>query len=210
VTGGFAGTSITFGGVLLKNNRNRGVDIFIVKYYTESGYAQWARAAGGSKVDIGEGIATDAIGNVFVTGYFQSTSITFGELPPLNIRSVYTNTFIAQYDAAGSALWAKAEIGTCVQGKPKSTNAGLNDEFTNDLSIYPNPTNGLVTVSTASSQSAINSISIVNVIGKEVLSPHFTAVSNEVEIDLSTQPKGLYILLIQAGEDFYSRKIILE
>ena len=210
VTGGFAGTSITFGGVLLKNNRNRGVDIFIVKYHTVNGNAQWARAAGGSKVDIGKGIATDAFGKVFVTGYFQSTSITFGELPPLNIRSVYTNTFIAQYDADGSALWAKAVIGTCVQGKPKSTNAGLNDEPINGLTIYPNPTRGMVIVSTASSQSAINNVSVVNVIGKEVLIPQFTTGSNEVEIDLSSQPKGLYILLIHAGEDFYSRKIILE
>jgi hypothetical protein len=120
--------------------------------------------------------------------------------------------FLAKYDPNGNVLWAKCVGGTISKpgpGHPKSTNAGINDVLTNEISVYPNPTSGKVTLSTGNSQASISSISVFNMVGKEVFSQQ-SAVGSEVTVDLSSQPKGLYILLIKVGENFYSRKIILE
>jgi hypothetical protein len=208
VTGGFASTSITFGSNISLTNSHKSIDIFIVKY-NATGIAQWAKSAGGTNVDIGEGIATDGSGNVFVTGYFDSSSITFGTIP-LSNKSVYANMFIAKYAANGNVSWAKSVSGTCIHGNPKSNNAGINDELTNEITIYPNPTTGKVILSTTGSQSAISSISVFNMIGKEVFSRQPAAGSQQIDVDLSAQPKGLYIIRIKAGENFYQRKIIVE
>ena len=58
-------------------------DAFVVKYDAE-GNVQWAKAAGGtsqnsSPSDFGAGLATDAAGNLFVTGRFGGPA-TFGEI----------------------------------------------------------------------------------------------------------------------------------
>jgi hypothetical protein len=208
VTGGFAGNTINFGNNVSLTNRNRGLEIFSVKYDQE-GNAQWAKSAGGSKVDIGQGVATDGNGNILVTGYFGSTTITFGTII-LSNKTVYANMFIAKYNQTGTEAWVKSAGGTCVSGKPKSADTDINNVPADEMSIYPNPTSGKVMVSATNSHSAINSISVFNVIGKTVLSQQFATGIAETEIDLSSQPKGLYIFMIQAGKDFFSRKIILE
>jgi len=207
VTGSFNSSSITFGTTTLKNSGS--ADIFIVKY-DASGNVLWAKSAGGTGGDIAWSIATDGSGNAFVTGSFTSTSITFGTITLSNTNNC-GDMFIAKYDADGNVPWAKCVGGTISNpGHPKSTNEGINEALTNEINIYPNPTSGMVILSTTNSQSPISRISVFNMIGKEVLIPQFIAGSSEVTVDLSSQPKGLYIVLIKTGENFYSRKIIVE
>jgi hypothetical protein len=87
----------------------------------------------------------------------------------------------------------------------------------NEINVYPNPTSGKVTLLISNSQSDISSISVFNMVGKEVFSRQFSVDSlpagqagQQIELDLSSQPKGLYILLIKVGENFYQKKIIVE
>ena len=51
-------------------------DIFVAKY-DASGDLVWAKRAGGTSRDSGEGIAVDGSGHSYVTGYFED-SATFG------------------------------------------------------------------------------------------------------------------------------------
>ncbi|TRZ70083.1 MAG: T9SS C-terminal target domain-containing protein [Bacteroidetes bacterium] len=210
VTGGFLSSSITFGTTTLIN-KGTGCDMFIVKYYANDGSVLWAKSAGGSSTDNGMSIGTDGIGNVFVTGLYMSTSIIFGTITLNNPEGGTSNgydMFIAKYDANGTVPWAKTA--GVKAGKPKSADAGINDAIDNEITVYPNPTSGKFTVSTSNTQPAINSISVFNITGKEVLIPQFTAGSSEVTVDLSSQPKGLYIVLIKTGDSCYSKKIIVE
>ncbi|HRF81749.1 MAG TPA: hypothetical protein PL070_16850 [Flavobacteriales bacterium] len=69
---------------------------------------QWARSASGTGIDHGEKVATDANGNVYVTGYFRSSTLSFGSIDltkePGNSSS--SAVFLAKYDPSGNVVWA--------------------------------------------------------------------------------------------------------
>ncbi len=79
-------------------------DIFIAKYDADGDFV-WAKRAGGTNYDYGNGIATDAAGNAYITGLFTGTA-TFGTLS-ITSTTVDYDVFIAKYDANGNALWVK-------------------------------------------------------------------------------------------------------
>jgi len=70
----------------------------------------WAIQAGGTDDDYSYGIAIDSNRNSYVTGYFKSSSITFGTTTLTN--SGYEDIFVAKMDSNGNWLWAKQAGGT--------------------------------------------------------------------------------------------------
>jgi hypothetical protein len=110
VTGGFESPTITFGTTTLTNSG--GFDVFLVKY-DPSGNALWAKSAGGTRSDYGKGISTDTSGNILLTGWFYSPTITFGATTLTNGGSIDTSDiFVVKYDPSGNVLWAKSAYGT--------------------------------------------------------------------------------------------------
>lgn len=75
VSGDFLGATITFGTTTL-SQAGLG-DLFVVKY-DSLGNVIWAKSAGGTSTDTGLGISTDSNFNVYVSGWFNSPTITFG------------------------------------------------------------------------------------------------------------------------------------
>ena len=106
VTGYFSGPA-TFGSTTLTSNGDW--DIFVAKLDMR-GNLLWAKNAGGTSDDIGYDIAVDASGNSYVTGYFESTTATFGSTT-LTSCGEY-DIFIAKLDSRGDWLWAKNAGGT--------------------------------------------------------------------------------------------------
>lgn len=96
VTGNFYSSSITFGSTTLTNAGQN--DIFLAKY-DRNGNALWAKGAGGSGYDFGKAVATDNAGNVYVTGNFQSSSISFGSTTLVSAGA--EDIFIAKFDGSG-------------------------------------------------------------------------------------------------------------
>ncbi len=115
VTGSFRSPIITFVTIILTNTDTSGNtdDIFIAKY-AENGNVLWAKGAGGGSYDVGYSISADKFGNIFITGSFYSTTITFGSTTLINSNTngYSKQFFIAKYDANGDALWAKSNGGT--------------------------------------------------------------------------------------------------
>ncbi|MEN6445086.1 MAG: SBBP repeat-containing protein [Candidatus Cloacimonas sp.] len=106
VTGLFK-SSATFGTTILTSSGSS--DIFVAKL-DNNGNWLWAKQAGGtSNDDKGYGIAADANGNSYLTGYFGG-SATFGTIT-LTCSGWY-DIFVAKIDSNGNWLWAKQAGGT--------------------------------------------------------------------------------------------------
>ena len=80
--------------------------------------------------------------------------------------------------------------------------------------VYPNPTSGSFIVK-CNLKDGKNScmLSVKNALGQVVYSNNFKDVTSGTltkEVDLSSQPKGIYLIEMEAGYDKEARKIIIE
>ena len=109
ITGYFSSPSIIFGSYILANNGGR--DIFLVKYDT-LGNVLWAKSSSGNSYDESFSVATDVNGNVFITGFFDSDLIHFGQYTLVNTIQFIPDIFVVKYDSTGNVLWAKKAGGS--------------------------------------------------------------------------------------------------
>ncbi len=107
MTGNFRSPTLTFGTTTLTNTGES--DIFLAKYNAD-GDVLWAKSAIGSDSDIGNSVATDVIGNAYLTGHFYSPTITFETTTLTNAGSA--DIYLVKYDINGNLLWAKSVGGT--------------------------------------------------------------------------------------------------
>jgi len=110
VAGYFKSATVNFGTTTLTNAGGNTYDIFVTKL-DNNGNFLWAKGTGGTGDDRAYGIATDLTGNCFITGYFVSTTVTFGSTAALT-RTGPSEVYIAKYATDGTALWAKSSVST--------------------------------------------------------------------------------------------------
>jgi uncharacterized repeat protein (TIGR02543 family) len=85
---------------------NGGEDAFVAKVNASGTALVYCGYIGGSSGDLGYGIAVDAAGNAYVTGYTQSTQATFPVLygPDLTYNGGWCDAFVAKVNASGTTL----------------------------------------------------------------------------------------------------------
>jgi hypothetical protein len=107
VVTGYFFNSATFGTVNLVSAGS--ADAYVAKY-DGSGNLQWVTSGGGTGVDEAFGLAQDAAGNSYVSGYFNSATASFGGQV---IHSAGGNDlFLIKLSPSGTVLWAKSAGGT--------------------------------------------------------------------------------------------------
>ncbi len=82
---------------------------------------------------------------------------------------------------------------------------GLRDEENRDLvQVYPNPANEKLYVAGEN----IQRLRLINQLGQDMIS-EFISVRDAKSLDVSKLPEGIYILLIQSGNEIISRRVII-
>jgi hypothetical protein len=100
-------------------------DIFLVKYDTY-GKVLWAKNAGGKYFDQVASITVDASGNFYITGFFRSSSITFGDYTLTSQGGWDWVIFLVKYDTNGNVIWAKNPKGSKIEFVDAIGKVGLN------------------------------------------------------------------------------------
>ncbi|HKR04734.1 MAG TPA: T9SS type A sorting domain-containing protein [Bacteroidia bacterium] len=141
----FLSPLISVGGTTLINSGI--VDLFVAKY-DSAGNNVWVKSAGGADSDQGCSVSVGVTGNIMATGYFRSSSITFGTTTITNSGSPDGDIFVVKYDSSGNVLWARSA-------------EGLNEERAYSISIDKYD-NSILTGYFASTVLTFNTITLAN------------------------------------------------
>lgn len=78
--------------------------------------------------------------------------------------------------------------------------------------LFPNPTEGLVTIKSDETTGGKVSLQVVDVTGKELLSriDDDMKQGKEIQLDLSQLPKGIYFLNIESGANTLQHKVVIQ
>jgi len=91
----------------------------------------------------------------------------------------------------------------CDRRRKITKKIGTNKQIT----IYPNPNSGQFTLALGNVNSN-NLVEIYDIMGKKVFSK--TVNKNKITIDIANQPKGIYLVKVSNGNNFYTQKIVYE
>lgn len=137
VTGEFDSPTIAFGSTTL-TTAGFG-DIFLTAFDV-NGNVLWTKNTGGTRLECANAVAVDAVGSLYVSGCFNSATITFGSSTLVNSDNSGMTSDICffKYDNNGNPIWAKSagtngsEAGHSAAVDPKS-----NVYFTGALANFP-------------------------------------------------------------------------
>lgn len=105
--------------------------------------------------------------------------------------------------------WAIDDLEIQVEQSVTSTN---DPEIANKISLYPNPSKGIYFIELSNVLKGTLNVSITNILGKEVFVQEFGNPNGykNINIDISDQPKGTYILKVSNGENAVTKRLILQ
>ena len=82
----------------------------------------------------------------------------------------------------------------------------INSFQTNKITIYPNPTSGIIRVS--STENNLKNVSLYSMLGSLIHSEEI--VLNEIELNLSHLTSGIYYLVLTSEDRILNQKVIIE
>ena len=89
-----------------------------------------------------------------------------------------------------------------------SQTVGISSLSVNDISIYPNPTNGLINFDFADNH--IKKLTVSDVTGKQIYTASNDQINQSNQVDLSNLENGIYVIVIQTDEGIFRSKIVKE
>jgi hypothetical protein len=161
-------------------------DVFILKLNT-SGNFLWARSFGGTAADNGNAIHADALGNVYTTGFFQATADFDPGTGVSNLTSVGSTDVFIQ--------------------KLNYSTAGIDQKENLQITAYPNPSNGMVSVTF--SQTGYNVELILTNLQGQLISKQTYSAQSSLDIKLP-ETSGVYLLNVNISGEHKIIRLIKE
>lgn len=138
--------------------------------------------------------------NEVITGFFEKNETTHKHT---------TTDFLIYMDPTYNYNVAKAAIGAMLHFAVVDTSL-TNEEFKSGFqgSIYPNPANDTLYVNCGKLDRNY-SFKLIDLLGKTIITKSFEMASQNEAISISEIPKGVYLAVIESGENKYTKKIII-
>ena len=149
-------------------------------------------------------VKTDSLGQNSSECIFEANTIS-------EIETVTSNTIMFTLEAIGAMSQLSIQLSstsiTAETGCVAFVGAVNEELFEDNIHIFPNPTNGIITIQTTNGEQ-LNGLEVYNTFG-ELIYQIDGLEMNEVTIDLNANPRGIYFLKLRINEKKYSRKIVL-
>ncbi|MFL5753403.1 MAG: T9SS type A sorting domain-containing protein [Bacteroidia bacterium] len=212
-------------------------DYWIVKL-TSGGNLQWQRSFGGTQDDIAWGIEQCSDGGYAVVGYTESSdgnvsaNSGFSDLWLIKLDGNGNLQWEKSYGGstgydAGTSIVQTADGGFIVGGYTSSADgdvsglhgssdfwllklnpetSGINGLRTEqEMKIFPNPSSGRFKITDGATRDV--KIKVRNIFGQTISN---IQLNEQDEIDLSAQPKGIYFVEMQCGNECRKTKLVLQ
>jgi len=138
--------------------------------------------------------------------YFAAVElVSNGGTTPIRItddETVAQPAFASALYLPGDQTWSN---GVAFGIRLKTAAAGINENTIDGVSVYPNPSKGVITIS--NDNNTENAIAIFNVLGKEVYS---TTTSSNTTVDLSTKGAGVYLVKVSNGNGSIVERVVIK
>lgn len=121
--------------------------------------------------------------------------------------------FILTLFTISTVLSVQAQAKTAVIGPVQQTEKAVEmDEQDEELAIYPNPSNGVFTISVGNLSSKKAELRIINVIGNEIYRETLTRDEGQFTktIDLTGKAKGLYYVKLETDSYSSVRRVVIK
>ncbi|MEC4004986.1 M28 family peptidase [Flavobacterium sp. SUN052] len=141
--------------------------------------------------------------NEIITGLFEKNETTHK----------HTNTDLLIYmDPVYNYNVAKATIGATMHFAVASTTALNNEQVSSDfnVSFFPNPTKDVLNINLGSLNETNYTFSLIDINGKVVLQKSFENAKLIESISVNTLAKGLYLAIMESGNNRITKKIVIE
>lgn len=128
-----------------------------------------------------------------------------GNNPGLNTFYIQNqdSAWISSYNKYGTAYSSSIGVKSCLVDLP-------NEEFANNIEIYPNPTVDNIYIQTGDLQAGKELfVQVYDITGKAVYQKKFTISGSELEINLKNCNTGLYLMSMIIDNNKISRKILI-
>ena len=151
----------------------------------------------GSSTSNAEAICSNNTGSVFTLGHYQGTlQLNGGSFNTLTSTGTGTNAFVLRSNIPNGNFW-RQDVNATIE--------------THQLEVYPNPSNGLIYLKANFDSDLSATIQVYDQLGSLVHQESNLMISNEASpINLHHLSQGLYLIRLEAGQQAFHQKVIIE